>query len=64
MLIMPSLILFLFANVKKNKYPTSKFIIFTGLIFAFLGDALLLKSGSQWFISGMIAFLITHICYT
>lgn len=64
LLIMPTLILFLFANAKKNRYPTSKFIIFTGLLFAFLGDALLLKSGSQWFIGGMIAFLITHICYT
>jgi uncharacterized membrane protein YhhN len=64
LLIMPMLILFLFANVKKNRYPTSKIIIFTGLIFAFIGDALLLKSGTSWFIGGMVAFLITHICYT
>lgn len=60
LLIMPILILFLFANVKKNRYPTSKIIIFTGLIFAFIGDALLLKSGTPWFIGGMVAFLIRN----
>ncbi|MBX9732463.1 MAG: lysoplasmalogenase, partial [Chitinophagaceae bacterium] len=64
LLIMPILILYLFASVKKNRYQTSKIIIFTGLIFSFLGDALLIKSGPTWFIAGMIAFLITHICYT
>jgi uncharacterized membrane protein YhhN len=64
LLIMPILMLYLYTNVKKNKYQISKMIIFTGLLFSFIGDALLIKSGTGWFIAGMIAFLITHLCYT
>ncbi|MEN9599449.1 MAG: hypothetical protein RL596_1768 [Bacteroidota bacterium] len=62
--LMPILILYLFTNVKTNRYQTSKAIIFTGLIAAFIGDVLLIKTGPGWFIAGMIAFLITHLCYT
>lgn len=64
LLIIPTLLLFLYTNVKRQKFQTSKAIIFTGLIASFIGDALLIKQGTGWFLSGMLAFFVTHICYT
>jgi uncharacterized membrane protein YhhN len=34
-----------------------------GLLFALLGDILLLFSADKMFLAGLIAFLLTHICY-
>jgi len=38
-------------------------LVFAGLCAAFIGDALLVFSGSRFFISGMAAFAVTHILY-
>lgn len=42
-----------------------KQIIFTGLIFAWLGDIFLLfeSYNSDYFIAGLACFLLTHLCY-
>jgi uncharacterized membrane protein YhhN len=64
LLLMPILIVYLFMNVSRNAYPTSKKIIYTGLFAAFIGDLLLIFNGTSFFIGGMLAFIITHIAYT
>ena len=62
--LMPILIGYLFMNVSRNAYPTSKTILYTGLFAAFIGDLLLIFNGTSFFIGGMLAFIITHIAYT
>lgn len=64
LLLMPVLIIFLAMNAKKNIYTISKVIIYTGLVAAYLGDILLMFNGSNFFLAGMLSFMITHICYT
>lgn len=60
-LLMPVLILLVFSN----KHHSNKGWIIAGLIFSFVGDVLLLfdQNNSLFFILGLAAFLITHICY-
>lgn len=62
-LLMPILIVFLALNARKKLYPTSKLIIFTGLIASFAGDLCLIFDDRNFFLTGMICFAITHICY-
>lgn len=63
-LLMPILIVFLAMNARKKNYPTSKFLIFTGLVASFLGDIFLLFEPRNLFLIGMFCFAITHLCYT
>lgn len=37
--------------------------IVTGLILGAIGDACLLASGKRWFLVGLVAFLLGHLCY-
>ncbi len=61
---MPLLITYLLINVKRDAYLTSKTIIYIGLFTSFLGDLFLIYPGKGFFLAGMAAFFITHICYT
>lgn len=62
--LIPILFIYLVLNVKKDAYQTSKTIIYVGLIASFFGDFFLIYTGNLFFVAGMIAFLITHFCYT
>lgn len=64
LMLLPILITYLVLNVKKDAYQTSKGIIYLGLFASFLGDLFLIYPGNSFFLAGMLAFLITHICYT
>ena len=37
--------------------------IVTGLILGAVGDACLLAAGKRWFLGGLVAFLLGHLCY-
>jgi len=63
LLLIPLLFIYLILNVRKGAYQTSKTIIYIGLFASFLGDLFLIYPGNGFFIAGMAAFLITHICY-
>ncbi len=63
LLLMPILIIFLAMNARKKNYPTSKFLIFAGLIASFFGDLCLIFNSQDLFLTGMFLFAITHICY-
>jgi len=64
LMLLPLLLIYLFLNVKRGAYQNSKTIIYIGLFASFLGDLFLIYPGNGFFIAGMAAFLITHICYT
>ncbi|MBH2005214.1 MAG: lysoplasmalogenase [Sphingobacteriia bacterium] len=64
LLLIPLLITYLVLNARKNAYQHSKAILYAGLVFSFLGDLFLIYSGKGFFIAGMVAFMLTHICYT
>ena len=64
LLLIPLLFTYLVLNVKKSAFHNSKNIIYAGLIFAFLGDLMLIYTGKWFFMAGMVAFMLTHICYT
>jgi uncharacterized membrane protein YhhN len=60
-LLIPVLLLYLFSNKPKegeNREP----LVYAGLIFSFLGDLILTRSGELFFLFGMLAFIGTHIC--
>jgi uncharacterized membrane protein YhhN len=61
-LLVPVLILLL---IFAKTADSNKHWIFTGLFFSFLGDVFLLyeSRNALFFIFGLAAFLITHICY-
>lgn len=63
LLLVPFLTLHLGLNVYKLGSRYMKKIIFTALTASFIGDLLLIFQGKVFFIAGMIAFIITHICY-
>lgn len=63
LLIMPLLMVYLALNARKKLYPTSKIIVFVGLMTSFIGDILLSFDGKLYFLLGMSSFAITHICY-
>jgi uncharacterized membrane protein YhhN len=37
--------------------------IFAGLVLGAIGDACLLGTGKRWFLGGLVAFLLGHLCY-
>jgi uncharacterized membrane protein YhhN len=58
MLLVPVLIAWLSAQDGRH-IPV---IIYTGLVFCLAGDVLLVWAGEWFFISGMLCFIIAHIC--
>jgi uncharacterized membrane protein YhhN len=57
-LLLPWLMLYLWANTRGNL----SILAFTGLVFSFIGDVLLLGKGDLYFLAGMLAFVVTHVC--
>lgn len=57
-LLVPVLMLWLSAQAGK-RVP---FIVYAGLFFCFAGDVLLAWTGEWFFLSGMICFMVAHIC--
>ena len=63
-LLMPTLLVYLLYNTKQTKHKASKMIVFFALLFSWLGDVSLMKSGSDsFFIIGLCLFLVAHIFY-
>ncbi len=58
LLLIPFLMLYLFASSGGKMSP----LIFCGLLFSFVGDMILTRSGELFFLFGMLAFMGTHIC--
>lgn len=61
-LTMVLLILWFFRKLPSNK-PLIGWIILAGLLFSLFGDIFLMLPG-DWFLAGLIAFLLAHIAYT
>lgn len=59
-LLIPFLVLYLLAATSKTQAGYN-LPAYAGLFFAFLGDVLLSRSGEQFFLFGMLAFIGTHI---
>lgn len=64
LLLMPTLMAYIFLNVRKNRFKRSKMLVFLGLFSAWIGDILLTQTGDTFFVLGMVAFLGTHIFYS
>jgi uncharacterized membrane protein YhhN len=65
-LLMPLLLAFFIAGIKTGVSSFNKRYIIPvcfALLFSFLGDVLLVKNGSLYFMLGIAAFLIAHIFY-
>jgi uncharacterized membrane protein YhhN len=61
LLLIPILLLYLFANsYPLNQFPLGK-LPFIALFFSFLGDLFLSQSGTMFFLLGMLSFMLTHI---
>ncbi|MEO8174271.1 MAG: lysoplasmalogenase [Sediminibacterium sp.] len=58
LLLLPILICYLFALSPSRP----SLLVLCGLIFSFAGDLLLTRSGEMFFLSGMLAFMGTHVC--
>ena len=61
LLLLPVLVVYLWAATKHNGGSISSLVYF-GLLFSFLGDLILTQPGETFFLSGMLAFIGTHIC--
>ncbi len=61
LLLLPILIIYLTSNQQKDS-PRISLLAHFGLLFSFFGDYLLGLSGELFFLTGMIAFMCTHIC--
>ena len=63
-LLMPLIALSVWLLLKEHGVRTSRVkTIVLALLFGALGDILLMVSGTGWFLSGMLAFLIGHVFY-
>jgi uncharacterized membrane protein YhhN len=63
-LFVPLLLLFLLLKDRAIDKPFGKFIFYIGLFLAFFGDVLLIFINDTFFLSGMIAFMMTNLCYS
>jgi len=61
LLLLPILIIYLTSNQQRDT-PKVSLLAYFGLLFSFFGDYLLALSGEMFFLTGMIAFMSTHIC--
>ena len=61
LLLVPFLILHLIINYS---FKSTGYLPIIALLFSWAGDVLLLESGAIFFLSGMTAFVITHILYS
>ncbi len=64
-LLIPVLLLTILARVGFDKHRRSRLIIVTALLFASLGDILLLKGADpNYFIAGLVSFLLMQVMYS
>lgn len=63
LLLMPTLALYFFAQTRRSKHYSKKLFVYISLIAAFIGDYLLLKQGDNFFIMGMVCFLVAYGIY-
>ncbi|MBR5410605.1 MAG: lysoplasmalogenase [Clostridia bacterium] len=59
----PFLLLLLIGFYCFSAWPEISLVLLFALITSWLGDVLLIPSGTPWFISGGISFLISHILF-
>lgn len=59
--LIPLLAAWFWANTTKG-LSAFNLLVFAGLSFSFLGDLLLTRAGETYFLLGMLAFIVTHIC--
>ena len=62
LLLVPTLLLYLYASLPKGKIKPSPVLVFIALFFSFLGDLFLTQEGTMFFLLGMVGFIVTHIC--
>lgn len=62
-LLMPLLAVWLVVNTLHNEYALLKKAVLAALLFSMLGDILLMFSGALFFLLGLGAFLLAHLCY-
>ncbi len=62
LLLVPILIVYLFASIPKGKLAPSPVPVFIALFFSFLGDLFLTQEGTMFFLLGMVGFIVTHLC--
>ena len=53
-------LLFYFVSATKS-YPRWRFYVMAALVFSWAGDVFLISS--DWFVAGLVSFLIAHIFY-
>lgn len=46
-----------------DRLKTYKVLVVIGLVFSIAGDALLLNNGNEWFMFGLLSFLVGHLFY-
>lgn len=61
LMLLPWLMISLF-RVTAEQGRTAPLIVYAALLFSFLGDLALTQSGELFFLLGMLAFMLTHIC--
>ena len=64
LMLIPVLIFGLISPVDPFKNNLKMILAISGLLFSFVGDLLLIFPETIFFIAGMVAFMLTHICYT
>ena len=62
LLLVPLLICLYYINQTKSKNTIQFILPLVALLGSFLGDLLLAFEGAQFFLLGMLGFMITHIC--
>lgn len=63
LLLMPQLFFLLWMH-SGNRFLKINRPIHWGLLFSFSGDLLLTQNGANFFLAGMLAFALAHICYS
>jgi uncharacterized membrane protein YhhN len=61
--LMPLLILYYIVNASRRHHLRSRILTVTALVFAWAGDIVLLQEGEQYFIIGLVLFLLMHLVY-
>ena len=62
-LLIPVLLVLLIMNTSQVRRTTSRKFMIAALLFSLMGDFFLLNSDDQFFISGLISFLLAHVAY-
>jgi uncharacterized membrane protein YhhN len=62
LVLMPLLAAYLVLAARRDGVPVDGRLL-AGTVFAWLGDVMLISSGTGFFIAGMALFLAVHICY-